>query len=122
MRPAWFGVGGPAPAVRALAIALLLPGLLIWAWSVYLILTRVPRQVLITTGPYALVKHPLYTAVGLLVFPAVGLLLNSWLGVVLGGIVYLAARRYERDEERALATRFGTSWDWYLRHVLLPWV
>jgi Isoprenylcysteine carboxyl methyltransferase (ICMT) family. len=47
----------------------LIPGVTIWIWSVVLILTKVPRGELITSGPYALVKHPIYTGVALLVLP-----------------------------------------------------
>lgn len=52
------------------------------SWPVYLILTKMPRRDLITTGPYALVQHPLYTGVALLVLPCVGFLCNSWLGAL----------------------------------------
>jgi len=120
--PDLFSVGGPAAALRYVAIALLAVGVMAWAWSVALILTKVPRRELITAGPFALVKHPLYTGVALLVIPAVGLLLDSWLGVVLGGLMYLASRRYAPAEEQALATEFGAQWDEYAAAVKLPWM
>jgi len=69
-RPDLFSVGGPPTVLKVSSIAMLIPGVTIWIWSVVLILTRVPRHELITTGPYALVKHPLYTAVALLVLPS----------------------------------------------------
>ena len=86
--PAWFAVGGPPDWLRYISIALLIPGVLVWIWSVFLILTRVPRGELITGGPYALVKHPLYTGVALLMLPWVGFLLNTWLGVAVGTALY----------------------------------
>ena len=61
--PTWFDVGGPPIALSVVSIAVLVPGLVIWIWSVALILRDVPRGQLITGGPYAWVKHPLYTAV-----------------------------------------------------------
>ncbi len=67
--PSAFAVGGPSAALAAVSIILLIPGVIIWAWSVALILTKVPRKELITTGPYSLVKHPLYSGVALLVLP-----------------------------------------------------
>jgi protein-S-isoprenylcysteine O-methyltransferase Ste14 len=121
-RPSWFSVGGPSPTVSLLTAVLLVPGVVCWAWSVYLILTRVPRGELITTGPFALVKHPLYTAVGLLVLPGLGLWLDSWLGAVLGLIVYLGARRFAPEEEQALSRTFSARWEEYRRGVVLPWL
>jgi protein-S-isoprenylcysteine O-methyltransferase Ste14 len=120
--PSVFSVGGPPPALRALSIVVLIPGLTIWIWSVVLILTSVPKHELITSGPFALVKHPLYTAVALLVLPWVGFLLNTWLGVVLGIVLYVASRMYAPEEERALAKTFGAEWDEYSEHVKMGWL
>jgi protein-S-isoprenylcysteine O-methyltransferase Ste14 len=47
-------------------------------------LRKVPRRELITNGPYAIVKHPLYTGVALLVLPWIGFISNTWLGAVIG--------------------------------------
>ena len=62
--PSLFGVGGPSTALTVVSIVMLVPGVVIWLWSVVLILEHVPRGELITNGPYAWVKHPLYTACG----------------------------------------------------------
>lgn len=121
-RPVLFTVGGPSPLLAAAALAVLVPGLVVWLWSVVLILTRVPRHELITTGPFALVKHPLYTGVGLLVLPAAGVLMNSWLGAVAGLAIYVGSRLYAPAEERALAREFGPAWDAYAVSVKVPWL
>lgn len=120
--PATFGVGGPSDALRVLSIAVLIPGVIGWLWSVALILTDVPRGRLITTGPFALVKHPLYTSVALLVLPWVGFLLNTWLGALIGVVLYFAARRYAPQEEAQLAETFGAEWDAYCARVRIPWI
>jgi protein-S-isoprenylcysteine O-methyltransferase Ste14 len=122
LRPAWFSVGGPSATLAAVAWAMLAVGVVIWLWTVVLILTRVPKHQLITSGPFRLMKHPLYTGVSLLVIPAIGFLLNSWLGVVLGIVIYLASRRYAPEEERALAETFGPAWDEYSDRVVMPWL
>jgi len=122
LRPAWFAVGGRSAPLLVLAGVLLIPGVIIWAWSVYLVLTRVPRGELITSGPFALVKHPLYTGASLLVLPAVGLLCNSWLWIALGGVFYLGCRLFAPREEKALAETFGPAWEAYTKQVWLPWL
>jgi protein-S-isoprenylcysteine O-methyltransferase Ste14 len=120
--PTLFAVGGPTTALQLLSIVLLVPGTVIWGWSVALILTKVPRGELITNGPYALVKHPLYTGVALLVLPWAGFLLDTWLGALLGAVVYLGSRLFSPNEETELAQTFGPAWDDYCRKVKIPWL
>ncbi len=113
---------GSNPVVRAVTLVGLGVGLVGWAWSAILILTRVPKGELITGGPFAVVKHPLYTSVGLLVLPAVGILLGTWLGVVIGVALYVGARLFAPAEERELRSTFGADWDAYEQRVWLPWL
>jgi protein-S-isoprenylcysteine O-methyltransferase Ste14 len=120
--PSWFAVGGPPVALRVTSAAVLAAGVAIWAWCVALIVTRVPRGALITSGPYAVVKHPLYTAVALLVLPWLGVLLNTWLGVAVGMAMYAGSRIYAPAEELALSKTFGAAWARYVETVKLPWL
>lgn len=120
--PAAFGVGGPPSVLRMVSIIVLAVGVAVWAWSVALIVTRVPRGELITSGPYALVKHPLYTAVALLVLPWLGFLLNTWLGAVVGVVMYLGCRIFAPAEEAALARTFGPAWTAYAESVTIRWL
>jgi protein-S-isoprenylcysteine O-methyltransferase Ste14 len=89
---------------------------------VILILTKVPKQELITNGPYSLVKRPLYTGVALLVLPWIGFLLNTWLGVLIGIVLYIASRVFSPEEEAILSKIFGTAWDEYCHKVKIPWL
>ena len=120
--PSSFGVGGPGPVLRAISIVALIVGVTIWIWSVILILREVPEGHLITTGPFALVTHPLYTSVSLLVLPSIGFLLDTWLGALIGIVMYVATRRFAPQEEEALSTRFGARWDDYRSTVKIPWL
>ena len=104
------------------SILILIPGVIVWIWSVVLILAKVPRGQLITSGPFSLVRHPLYTDVALLVLPWVGFLLDSWLGALVGIALYIGSRLYAPDEEEALAGRFGARWDAYVDTVKFPWL
>ena len=120
--PDFFSAGGPSTFLSRVSIIMLFPGIIVWFWTVYLILTKIPRKELITSGPYSIVKHPLYTGVALLVIPWVGLLFNTWLGILIGAIVYIGSRIYSPEEERILAKIFGESWDRYCNSVAVKWL
>src|SRR5215472_14809982 len=105
--PEAFSAGGAPPGLRAVSAVVLAAGVVGWAWSVLLILTKVRAGELVTTGPYSLVKHPLYTSVALLVLPWLGFLLDTWLGALLGIVLYVASRLLAPAEEAELADRFG---------------
>lgn len=120
--PQPFSVGGPPPWLQALSAFVLAVGVVVWAWSVLLILTKVRAGELVTTGPYSLVKHPLYTSVALLVLPWLGFLLDTWLGALIGAALYVASRLFAPAEEADLTDRFGPEWDAYCHRVKVPWL
>jgi protein-S-isoprenylcysteine O-methyltransferase Ste14 len=120
--PSLFDVGGPPVILGVVSVAVLAAGVTIWAWSVVLILTHVPKGQLITHGPYAVVLHPLYTAVALLVLPWLGFLLDTWLGAALGVVTYTASRVFAPAEEKEMARTFGEAWTRYRRAVTVPWL
>ncbi|MCX6258293.1 MAG: isoprenylcysteine carboxylmethyltransferase family protein [Bacteroidia bacterium] len=120
--PSFFNVGGPHLSLLVVSIIILVPGIINWIWSVVLILTKIPRKELITNGPYSIIKHPLYTGVALLVLPWVGFIFNTWLGAVIGIIVYIGSRIYSPEEEKILSQLFGQKWEEYCKKVLLPWL
>ena len=53
MYPAVFSLGGPSDALKVFSALMLVSGVVVWIWSVVLILTKVPRHELITSGPFA---------------------------------------------------------------------
>ena len=120
--PSLFTVGGPPRWLGVLSVLVLLVGVVNWAWCVYLLLTKVPRRELITNGPYAVVKHPLYTGAALLVLPWLGFLLNTWLGAAIGIVLYVASRMFAPAEEVEMAQTFGVAWNAYTTEVKLPWL
>jgi protein-S-isoprenylcysteine O-methyltransferase Ste14 len=122
MMPSVFGVGGPSRVLKMISIIILIPGIINWIWSVVLILTKIPRKELITSGPYSLVKHPLYTGVALLVLPWIGFLCNTWLGALIGIVVYIGSRLFSPEEEKILSKIFGVAWDEYCKKVKFPWI
>jgi protein-S-isoprenylcysteine O-methyltransferase Ste14 len=114
----------------AVAVVVLVPASLwlVWAairtlgkqWSIQARLLE--GHALITTGPYRLVRHPIYTAVIVLVV-TMGLAYSSLVGLVIGtALVTIGTIIRLRSEERLLRERFGAAYADYARRVpaLLP--
>lgn len=79
---------------------------------------------LITTGPYAVLRHPIYTALlGILL--ATALLIARWPHALAGLALYLAGTEIRaRAEESVLVQAFGDAYRDYRRrtHAYLPWI
>jgi len=103
-------------------IVLLVIGVPLWITSAVQLLVYVPRKKLITSGPFRLMLHPVYTSVALLVCPGVGLVLDTWLGPALGAVLYVSSRIFERTEEKSLAADFPKEYPAYRERVILPWL
>jgi protein-S-isoprenylcysteine O-methyltransferase Ste14 len=112
-----FGAGGLIAAAALLAV-----GLPLWLGSVIQVLVLVPRKRLITSGPFALMLHPIYTTVALLVIPGVGLLMDSWVGIAIGAVLYVSTRIFAPAEEQLLEKYFPAEYPAYRAKVLLPWL
>ncbi len=110
------------PAGIALGCIFLLVGVPVWLTSVVQILISVPKNKLITRGPFAIVLHPLYTSVALLVIPGVGFLLDTWAGLGIGGSLYVFSRIFSNEENRRLYELFPGEYQAYRSSVLLPWL
>jgi protein-S-isoprenylcysteine O-methyltransferase Ste14 len=121
MWPAVFRMGSGTGGLIA-GIMLLVIGVPLCITSAVQIRVWVPRKILITTGPFALMLHPLYTCVALLVLPGLGLVLDTWLGPALGVILYVSTRLFSGSEEKLLAKYFPKEYAAYRAKVLLPWL
>jgi protein-S-isoprenylcysteine O-methyltransferase Ste14 len=103
-------------------------GLLFTIWArVYIgrnwsgVVTIKEEHELIDTGPYALVRHPIYT--GLLVaFIGSALARDEWRGMLAVVIAWAALWHKLRIEERWMTERFGDRYTAYCRRVpaLIP--
>jgi protein-S-isoprenylcysteine O-methyltransferase Ste14 len=98
-------------------------GLLFTVWArVYLgrnwsgVVTIKQDHELIDTGPYALLRHPIYT--GLLVaFIGSAVALGEWRGLLAVLIAWAALWRKQRLEERWMTERFGEQYVAYCQRV-----
>jgi protein-S-isoprenylcysteine O-methyltransferase Ste14 len=78
---------------------------------------------LIVRGPYAFVRHPIYTGI-LLAFFGTALAIGTWAALLALVIVALSFWRKLRLEERWLRDLFGEQYVAYMQRVkaLVPWV
>jgi protein-S-isoprenylcysteine O-methyltransferase Ste14 len=78
---------------------------------------------LVTSGPYALVRHPIYTGL-LLALSGSALAGDRWSGLLATLIALVSLWRKLRLEERWMRERFGAQYDAYARQVkaLVPFI
>jgi protein-S-isoprenylcysteine O-methyltransferase Ste14 len=76
-----------------------------------------PGHQLVATGPYAVVRHPIYLSMlGLLVSNA--MVVSRWEAALVGLVVYIAGTEIRvRTEDGLLARRFGETFDRYRSRV-----
>jgi protein-S-isoprenylcysteine O-methyltransferase Ste14 len=114
----------------AVAAALTAAGLLIAAWARRHLGTNWSGTVtikegheLVTTGPYALVRHPIYTGL-ILAFAGTGLAIGEWRAVLAVVFGVIAFWRKLSLEERWMREQFGETYREYSRRVpaLIPFI
>jgi len=128
----WLGLGlfPWSPAIYWVAVALVACGLgfACWArihlgeyWSGHV--TLKPGHRLIRTGPYAIVRHPIYTGL-LLAFVGSALAADRVAGIVSLAILLYATLPKIRLEEAWLTEEFGDEYRRYRREVkgLVPFI
>ncbi|HXS29176.1 MAG TPA: isoprenylcysteine carboxylmethyltransferase family protein [Steroidobacteraceae bacterium] len=108
----------------AFGAALTLVGLLFTVWArVYLgrnwsgmFATIKADHELITGGPYALVRHPIYSGLMLAVI-GTALAIGQWRGVFATVLAFIAIVHRMRVEEGFMRAQFGGAYDDYARRV-----
>jgi len=78
---------------------------------------------LITSGPYALVRHPIYAGLALGILGS-AVARGEWRGLVAAALVFAALWSKLRLEEKWMRERFGASYEAYSRKVaaLVPYI
>ena len=97
--PTWLQVAGGIGVALGMAIAY--SALRENAYAIPVVRMQAERgQRVVSSGPYAVVRHPMYSGV-LLLFPSTGLLLGSWWGVGASALlaIGLAVRTALEDRE-----------------------
>jgi protein-S-isoprenylcysteine O-methyltransferase Ste14 len=102
----------PAP-VRGIALVLFC----VWAcWHIWAIVTIKQwwtQDQLCMTGPYRLVRHPMYAGALLLANPALALMFNSWIVLLWPVLVCPAWSILAKREEVMMAGTFGEDYRTY---------
>ena len=78
---------------------------------------------LIRSGPYALVRHPIYTGL-LLAFVGCAVARGEWRGLLATALVFVVLWRKLKLEEKWMRVQFGESYETYSRKVpaLVPFI
>ena len=119
--PVWFTMNTGVTGIIIGAIMLVL-GIPFWLISVVQMIKHVPKNQLITQGPFRLVLHPIYTSVALLVIPGISLVLDTWLGFAIGATLYIISRIFRIQEEKKLNVIFPGAYQDYRSKVFIPWL
>ncbi|MBL0159511.1 MAG: isoprenylcysteine carboxylmethyltransferase family protein [Bryobacterales bacterium] len=102
----------PPPLHLAAVIVLAPLGAAVFVWSL-----RSAREGLVTTGAYALLRHPLYLAF-LAMLLATGLLVTPLPRLAVALVIYLVGTELRiAEEERDLLDRHGDEFDQYRRRT-----
>jgi len=56
------------------------------------------------------------------VLPGLGFLIDIWLVLLFGLILYIITRIYRPEEEKRMKKEFGGKYEKYSKSVLLPWL
>lgn len=92
-------------------------GLLLWITGVITVMRAYNRDQLVTTGVFALVRHPVYAAWITMVFPGLALLLRSWPMLLTPLVAYAIFKSLIHREDEYLEQRFGQPYRDYRRRV-----
>lgn len=116
--PDFFGFPhGAHVAVSVLGVVLVSVGFSLYLVAVGWFLAVHGKGALVTTGPFRIVRHPLYATWLWLIFPGLALLCRSWLALGVVPLGYATFRAFIKREEDELERRFGREYETYRRRV-----
>jgi len=109
------------PVAAVISSVMLVTGIALYLFVTTQLIRGRSRHELITTGPYRIVRHPLY-AIGLfLLCPGVCVLFRSWLVLTTPIIMAMVMHRLLPVEERKLIEQFGDEYRGYQEKVPMVW-
>jgi protein-S-isoprenylcysteine O-methyltransferase Ste14 len=118
------------PDVSAIGVALTLVGAVFALWARFTIgrnwsgtITLKSEHELMTRGPYAIVRHPIYTGL-LTALLGTAVVLGEWRGLAAVALAFVGWRWKSLIEERLMVEQFGAAYTDYRNRVkaLIPYV
>jgi protein-S-isoprenylcysteine O-methyltransferase Ste14 len=103
--------------VRIAGLVLIAAGLIIWAAGVVTVMRAYKRDQLVTSGVFALVRHPVYAGWITLIFPGLALYCRAWPMLLTPLLGYVIFRRLIHVEDEYLTERFGQAYIDYCQRV-----
>ena len=98
-------------------VVLTAAGLVMWIVGGVTVMRAYNRDQLVTSGVFALVRHPIYAAWITLIFPGLALLTRSWPMFITPWIAYAIFRHLIHREDEYLEQRFGQAYRDYRRRA-----
>lgn len=106
--PGLFTIRGiPVWLLAALAGVLVFAGVVVYVIALRRFNQAYRQGELVTQGPFAVVRHPIYAAWILLICPGVVLFFRSWLMLFLPLVAYISFKASVHREDQYLEDRFG---------------
>lgn len=102
---------------RTIGAVLAASGVLMWIASIITLERAYTRDRLVTSGVFALARHPLYAAWIMLIFPGLAFLTGSWPMLLTPCIGYAIFKHVIHVEDDYLERRFGLAYLEYRRRV-----
>ncbi len=105
------------PGARMFGAAWLAVGVVFWAASAVHFLANFGKGKLITGGPFALCRNPIYASVILFVIPSLGVYFHSGLVLSISVVLYIGFKVAIHGETVPLRKAFGRDYDRYAASV-----
>ena len=105
--------GIPFWLLASLASVLVFVGMVIYIIALRRFNQGYRQGKLVTQGPFAVVRHPIYAAWILLICPGAALFFRSWAMLMLPVVAYISFKASIHREDRYLEDRFGQAYQEY---------
>lgn len=92
-------------------------GIIFWTYSAIYFLKYFREGELITKGPFALSRNPIYSSIIVFIVPSLGLIDNSGLILSISGVLYIGFKTSIHGETNLLRRTFGEEYETYENSV-----